>query len=97
MPRYNLQVELDDGAELLAVVDGRDFVAAEAKGWFDSSKEQVTRVRFLAWHCLKRTEKYTGSWEKFNKTDCVDVQAVDPAEDADERLDPGHPDQSGSD
>lgn len=96
--RYTLTAEMDDGRTLVAVADGRDFVAAEAKGMFDDSPAQVTRIRFLAWHALTRTEQIKSSWEKFNTRDCENVQASLPEAAAAgvvaESLDPGRTDQS---
>ncbi len=83
------QAEMDNGTTLTVVVDQRDLARAEAQGIDKSTRHSY--VRFLVWAALTRTKQYTGPWEQFNETDCVeaiDEQAEVPAGD-DEGLDPG--------
>lgn len=88
-----VRVVMDDGRELTALVDQRDFARAEAQQIPDTA--QQTMVRFYAWSALSRTKQYGGSWEEFNATDCVEATDVleEPAG-ADGEPDPGRTDQS---
>lgn len=84
-----IRAELDDGRTLTAMVDQRDF--ARAEGADITQDTRITWLRYIAWAALSRTKQYTGSWEQFNDTDCVeadDDKQEEPAG-ADEGLDPG--------
>jgi hypothetical protein len=92
MPRIAtaMTVELDDGRTLNCTVDQRDWARLEAADIPDRARQ--TRVRFLAWSALKRGKQYTGPWDEFNDTDCVEASDIPPAEEPtgdDEGLDPG--------
>lgn len=81
-------VELDDGRSLTVNCDQRDLAKAEAQEV--GSDTRHSWVRFLAWSALTRTKQYSGTWQQFNETDCVEASDVqeEPAG-ADEGLDPG--------
>ena len=82
-----IKAEMEDGRVLKGFIDQRDLARYEAEGLPDGKH---THVRFLAWAVLSRTKQYTGTWQQFNETDCV--EAIDGAEestDADDGLDPG--------
>jgi hypothetical protein len=84
-----ITAEMEDGRVLRAVVDQRDLARVEAQEI--GSDQRVTWVRFLAFAALSRGKQYSGTWESFNETDCV--EAIDGAEGpagTDEGLDPGH-------
>jgi hypothetical protein len=90
-----LAVELDSGETFEVVADQRDLAALEAQENIASTSH--TRARFLAWSAANRTKRYTGSWEKFNTVDAVEVGAADDDEAEDEGgdgLDPGRSRQS---
>lgn len=87
--RIPMDVELDDGRTLRAVVDQRDF--ARAEGAEISQGTRHVWARFLAWSALSRTKQYGGTWEQFNETDCVEASDAPPEGPPgdDEGLDPG--------
>lgn len=87
--RIPVSAELEDGRTLTALVDQRDF--ARAEGADIGQDTRVTWVRYIAWSALARTKQYTGTWEQFNTTDCVEAIDGDQEEPsgADEGLDPG--------
>jgi hypothetical protein len=89
--QQKIAVALDSGDELVAVADQRDLAAFEAQ--FPDGTGQFTQVRFLAWSALLRAKTYTGTWEKFNRHDCV--EAADPNPRSVEVLDPTTPAQPG--
>lgn len=92
MARWTLgiAVELDSGDKIRVIADQRDLAAVEAREDVD---RQFTRIRFIAWHAAKRAGQYTGTWERWNSTDCVEAGDEDEAESG-EGLDPGRPEQS---
>ncbi len=102
MPRtqFRLQVELDSGETYIVVADQRDLAAVEARD--DVADTSFTRIRYMAWNAARRAKRYTGTWEKWNSTDCAEVDPADDevegtaAEDGEPGLDPGKKDQSAA-
>jgi len=88
--RVPVTVEMDDGRELKAVIDQRDYAAVEAAE-IDPATHRNTWVRFLAWSALARTKQYGGPFEVFNTTDCVEATHREPEVPAgdEDGLDPG--------
>jgi hypothetical protein len=81
-----IEVELDDGTTLVAVVDQRDYARTEAAE-IDPVRMKHTWMRHLAFCAVIRTGQYKGTWERFNEVECVEVvERPAPAGDAD---DPG--------
>lgn len=100
MPRTQivLDIELDGRDGLIRVVaDQRDIAAAEAADAY----ADMTRARFLGWSAAKRAGLYTGTWEKFNTHEAVEVVSGEitdrdaaAAAEAGDGLDPGQAGQS---
>ncbi|AVJ48761.1 hypothetical protein SEA_SALLYSPECIAL_13 [Gordonia phage SallySpecial] len=55
-----------------------DMTAAKHK-WPAFTEAPFLGLTFLAWAAMRRTGQYTGTFEQFSETDCVDVTA--PEED----------------
>jgi hypothetical protein len=92
----DLVIIFDDEREITVTYDQRDIARMEA---LEPPRGTTTRVRALAWSAARRAKKYSGTWEQFNQTDCVEVHDAPGAEasDDDDSLDPGRPDTSGAD
>lgn len=92
--QFRLYVELDGKPFPFRVVaDQRDLAAIETRADIPDHALQ-TRVRFLAWRAMVRAGHYTGTWEEFHDSDCVEAGSDEPekapagAED-EQSLDPG--------
>ncbi len=80
-----LSVLLDDGTEVTASVDQRDYARWEAAPENVEGREMNTlRLRYLAWAALERTGKYEHGFTRFNTVDAVQVLApsAEPEEEA---------------
>lgn len=53
-----------------------DMTAAK-HGWPKFTDAAFLGMTFLAWAALKRTGKYSGTWEEFRDNDCVDIDMTD--------------------
>lgn len=87
-------VELADGRIVEVRITNPDSIryetTAQRHGWpgmqikdgVGTMGDQYRRVTFETWAALKRTGQYDGPWEKFEQTDCVDIdvneEKVDP-------------------
>src|ERR1041384_2111217 len=78
-------------APFTAIVDQRDHAAYEASDLFEDGR-MVMRIRWLAWHALKRSGLTTAAWPEFHDKLCVQAQVIsEPAEpdaEDEEGLDP---------
>lgn len=81
MKAFQLEVTctMDDGQELVALIDQRDRAAYEASDLYGAEPEpsEIMRTRWLAWHALKRTSKLTMTWPVFNLEQCAGALATD--------------------
>lgn len=61
---------------------------SRARGW--DPKDEFLATLFTAWHSLKRTAQYSGTWEEFSETDAEWIQERkdDDAEDEPTEQDP---------
>ncbi len=74
--KLDLVVTMEDGAELTAAVDQRDYARWEVQE--EAQLERIpalTRLRFLAFSALTRTQKLACSWPEFGQT-CVNVEVA---------------------
>lgn len=95
MKRVNVRVHLDGQPEPLDVVtDNRDFVAwdlaASQKKWPGADRAPSLFTAFLAWHALRREQRYEADFDRFRAVDCIDL-----VEAAAEEVDPTRPGPSG--
>lgn len=81
MPRMKLEVVLEtpEGGEETQVVqiDGRDIRAYEAE--FEESfltETSLTQFTKIAWMTLRRRDRYSGTYQEFERQ-CVDVDRAD--------------------
>ncbi len=78
-------------AHVTAVVDQRDHAAFEGSDLFENSG-MVTKIRWLAWHALKRNGQTTAGWPEFNSKLCVQATVIsgqdEPDAEDEEGLDP---------
>lgn len=96
--KLEYEVEFSDGRIELVVADQRDMAKWEVQDFYDPSRMHL-QVRFYAWSALNREQRYTSSFDKFNKVECVSVSHPSADEDEDEEeqeggqgLDPGRSD-----
>lgn len=91
-------VELEDGRVLTARVINPDTLryeqTAHRNSWPGMTMvdgvatlgDTVRRMTFEAWAALKRTNQYSGTWDQFCQTDCLDVsideEEVNPTQSA---------------
>jgi hypothetical protein len=89
--RYSMEAEMEDGTVHTVEADQRDVAAWEIAPFGTSGNEMGARIhlamRYMAWHCLKRTKVLKSTFDKFNE-ECVEVRDA-ATEDDDDRLDPG--------
>lgn len=83
-------VLLEGGKEVEVLSDQRDWVEWELQSFYNDER-YTTRMRFLAYSAMKRTDQYKKSWQSFNK-DCLSVNPVKVAE-----VDPTNQDQATED
>lgn len=96
-----MHVEMEDGTEYDVIVDQRDIGSWEEQPFgcsfrFAQDQKQVTFLRYLAWHALRRTgeiDKKMG-WATF-KEQCIEAVDTQPEEEAGKLPDPTTPDTSG--
>lgn len=90
--RQFVTVTLNNGGEVTEEIRNPDRVrwdltAAKHK-WPSFQDSPFLGMTFLAWAALKRGEHYTGSWEQFRDTDCLNIEILDengrPAGEADD-------------
>lgn len=79
-------------------VDQRDWAAMEAQDFPASAG--VLATRYMVYNAARRAGLYNGAWDRFNKTDCLSVDLVEPdaaaADDDPDDPDAGaDPDESG--
>lgn len=90
-----LEIVMDDGRELEATVDQRDYAAWEAAPENDQERDQNhTMTRFIAWSALKRAGEVKSNFKHFNAIECVQVmlqQTVDAADESEEVADGDDP------
>jgi hypothetical protein len=94
--RYPMEVEMEDGAKHTVEADQRDVAEWEMQPFGTSGNEMGQRIhlamRFMAWHCLRRTNRTKLTWEKFN-LECIEVHDAAPAGGGGD-VDPGMPARS---
>lgn len=96
--RRTATVELADGQIVEARITNPDTLRYEATaqrhGWpaalqikdgVGTIGDVNRKTTFEAWAALKRAGAYEGTWEAFEKTDCVDLSVEE------EKVDPTHP------
>jgi hypothetical protein len=100
--RYRVSVDnpsaYNDQPAPEVTVDGRDWSAMELKEFPPTAS--VTATRYMTWHALQRQGVTRRSWEQFNATDCIRVDALDDdteGEGEQDSLDPGRPATNGRD
>lgn len=90
IPKLIVHVEMRNGVVHEDVrITGADRIAYEREarkhkdwpGMVDGQSESA--IHWAAWHALKRTGRYGGTWEAFEQGDYIDVIA-DPGDDEDE-------------
>lgn len=90
--KLQYEVEFVDGHTELVVADQRDLAKWEVQDFYDRARIHL-QVRFLAWSALKREQRYSGAFDKFNNVDCVSVTDPDDADEEEQEggqgLDPG--------
>lgn len=76
-----LDVTLDNNEKYEARVLNPDRVrwdmAATRNGWPNLDKAPFLGMTYLAWACLKREGKYTGTWDDFKDRDCLEVESYE--------------------
>lgn len=81
MKAFQLEVTctMDDGRELVALIDQRDRAAYEISDLYGADPEpsEITRTRWLAWNALKRTGQVLVDWTAFHLEACAGVQVTD--------------------
>lgn len=93
--KLEYDVEFEDGRIERVVADQRDCAKWEVQDFYDPARMHL-QVRFYAWSALTRGQRYTSSFDKFNKVECVSVTHPSDDEDDEEQeggqgLDPGQP------
>lgn len=87
--KYSMVVEMEDGTTSTVEADQRDVAAWEMQPFGTSGNDMGQRIhlamRFMAWHCLKRTKQTKHAWDAFNEQ-CVEVHDAGGGNDA---ADPG--------
>lgn len=99
-------VELEDGRVLTARIINPDTLryeqTAHRNSWPGMTMvdgvatlgDTARRMTFEAWAALKRTNQYSGSWDQFCQTDCLDVDVSE--EDVNPTQSAAEPDSSPS-
>lgn len=76
-----LDVTLANGEQHEATILNPDRVrwdmAATRNGWPTFEKAPFLGMTYLAWAALKRENKYSGTWDEFKETDCLEVESRD--------------------
>lgn len=76
-----LDVTLANGEQHEATILNPDRVrwdmAATRNGWPTFEKAPFLGMTYLAWASLKRENKYSGTWDEFKETDCLEVESRD--------------------
>lgn len=70
--KLEYEVEFADGHTELVVADQRDMARWEVQDAYDPARMHL-QVRFYAWSALTREKRYSGTFDKFNVTDCISV------------------------
>lgn len=74
MKAFELEITctMEDGQELVALVDQRDRAAFERSPLYAATPEPspMARVRWLAWNALRRMKLLTCSWDQFDLEQC---------------------------
>lgn len=87
-----IDVLLDDGREVLAEADQRDFAAWEAAPENDGTgRGRTIMARYLAWSALRRAGEVKASFQRFNALECV--QAMARPEEGEEETEQDNPTQ----
>lgn len=76
-----LDVTLANGEQHEATILNPDRVrwdmAATRNGWPTFEKAPFLGMTYLAWASLKRENKYSGTWDEFKESDCLEVESRD--------------------
>lgn len=92
--QHKFDVLLDGEAKSFTVlVDQRDFAAYEASDEYqEDGSRNATKLRFLCWNAMKRTNLIAANWQKFNGELCVQVALIElPNEEKAEGEETGDP------
>lgn len=75
MKAFELEITctMEDGGELVALVDQRDRAAYERSALYAAEQEPsaMVRSRWLAWNALRRMKLLAMSWDEFDLEQCA--------------------------